>query len=157
MSFSDAFETPVKIHANGHGDIELKKLTTRDYLPWLDELTASQRERETANIPPNTRPDLRVKIVRNIQQQEVTPDELSYVVFTARGTLKVLDLALTKHGISDEAERNKIMDARGPKDNEMIAARVCGLFTTERLNEMYGPLLKAENPPEASGPNPTAA
>lgn len=137
-SFSDTFESPITVTIDGRGEVVLPLLTTRDYLPWLDELTKAKRESDTKSIPAQARPTERFRMLQFINSSEATPEDIAPLIFSGKGAIRILDMALAKAGVKDEAERNRFIDARPHTANEELAARVSGLLSDARLVELFG-------------------
>jgi hypothetical protein len=135
-SFADNFEQPVTITVDGK-ELAVRPLTTRDYLPWLDELTEQKRKREIEHAPPPAKPIDRFKVIRSILAEEVTPDDLVPLIFTAKGTIRIGGMALRKAGM-EESRADAWMDSQSAKANEEFAARVSGLLSQQRLADLYG-------------------
>jgi hypothetical protein len=136
QSFADTFEQPIKLSLNGRGEVTVPLLSVRDYLPWLDELTQAQQARERDLVPPNTKPAERIRILRNVGVQEATPDDIAPLIFTGRGMIRVLEMALRKVGLTDE-EIAKFIDSQSLKDNEKLAVRLSGIYSQRRIAIMY--------------------
>lgn len=156
MGYADSFEVPVTIQLNGD-KLVIHQLTQRDYLPWLDELTTKMRERDTAHVNANVKQqDKKIELLRRIAMAEVIPDELEAEMATARGTIKVIQLAITKtlvkSGKTPEealAAADAFIDSNSVGDNRAFAYRVSGLLTQARIQRALGIL-----PVEPQQPNP---
>lgn len=151
-TFADVFDLPVNLEIDGK-TVAVPLLTTRDYLPWLEQLTAEKRERDTKLIPAGTKPIERFQMMRDIAVREITPDDLGPLVFTAAGTIKVLEKALEKAGL-DKPTIDRFIDSRPAKANEKLAVRLSGLYSATRYAEIYG--LIPPDPETIAGAVPNA-
>lgn len=153
MSYLSTFEAPIVIKISDK-DVSLYPLTQRDYLPWLAELTESQRKLDRGLVPATLKGQERFALLRRIEMSEIVPADLEPIVFTAAGTIKVISMAIAK-ALKDNPDAGKIaeafIDSRSAKANEELAARVSGLFDARRLFTLFPP---DHTPPEDVDQNP---
>ena len=128
-TFAEAFELPYVRVVNGKS-YTLPILSTRDYLPWVQELTESRRKDETARIPQLMAAKDKMATLRNISLLDVTPDDLVPLVETPAGTIRVLEMSGRKAGVP-EGELVAFVDGCSLRTNTKDAFRVSGLVSAE--------------------------
>lgn len=136
-NFLDAFEGPLTLKVNGK-DVDVHPLTTRDLLPWLSNLTEKQKDSDRRLVPKEMKPVDRFRVLRNIEAITKSPDSIAQEVFTADGTIRVLELALKKSGVPDD-QAQKFIDSQPVKLNEYLAVRLCGCYTSRQVADIYFP------------------
>lgn len=142
-SYADTFEQPVVVKIGGK-DITLPVLSQRTLLPWIEEATEKWREAAKKNAPPaNAKENARSRWNTWVDTTEITPPDLSPKVLQVNGTIRVLQLSLTKAGVSIE-DADVYIDSRPAMENTMHACRLSGLYAKEQLEEMF-------SPPKANG------
>lgn len=164
MGYSDSFESPVSVGIDGKS-YNVAPLSQRDYLPWLDELTTKMRERDRGLIPATMKADQRMQILRNIEMTEMIPDDLEAIIFTAKGTIRVLEMALGKammngdpaHNSEVSAKVEQFINTQAAVDNRALMMRVSGLLTRRRIAQLLGipmtdPSDAPPNPPQPAEP-----
>jgi hypothetical protein len=127
------------IHSFGEREVIIPRNTTRLYLPWLAELEEQWRKAGEASIPPNAPLAEQFKFKRAVMLNKPTPSDLKPEVWTAAGALRVLDMALEKAGVSDKAERERLIDSKPHYTIQLLALRVSGLYTEEEIFRMLNP------------------
>lgn len=149
MKYADAVDLPIAVQIGGR-EVLLKPLTQRDYLPWIAEITKARRETDLASIPPTIKAADRFELVRRINMNETTPAEMTAIVYTASGAIRVLEIALSKAGVgSDEAK--SFIDGQSVARNEALAVSVSGLFTQDQITGVQETSRPNVELPTASG------
>jgi hypothetical protein len=165
-TFSDAFERPAVIKIDGQ-DKEIKPLTVRDYLPWCAELVQQYQERNTKLIPTDLKSVDKMKLQSQIAAFEVTPDDIRPLIFRVKGTMRALETAALKAlagkklaDITDDDRKQHLpkveewIDGYTPKEAEIVAVKLSGLFTVEEIVDWY---VERPKKKDAQNPNDQAA
>jgi hypothetical protein len=127
-SYAETFEQPIVVK-HGEKDLTIPLLSQRDYLEWIAELTPLAVERAKKNAPPPT------------------PGDIRPLIFRAKGTERVLMIALKKAGL-DEKDAQAFIDSRSVANNIVLAVHVSGLFRTDEINDLYPDPKAAPDPNE---------
>ncbi len=159
MGYADSFEVPVVIEFEGK-QLALAPLTQRDYLPWLDDLSTIIRERDRAAVAAMKIKDAeRFDMNRRVELSEAIPDDLEPQIVTARGTIRVIELAIAKalkaSGQNGDGTAERIqafIDANSTIDNRALAIRVSGICSRRRIAFLLGLLLPEDKPKDQPSP-----
>jgi hypothetical protein len=145
-SYAETFEQPIVVK-HGEKDLTIPLLSQRDYLEWIAELTPLAVERAKKNAPPPTRAQERSNYMTWADNLEVTPGDIRPLIFRAKGTERVLMIALKKAGL-DEKDAQAFIDSRSVANNIVLAVHVSGLFRTDEINDLYPDPKAAPDPNE---------
>lgn len=146
VGFADAFPPPVVIQLAKGKVTTLSPWTTDDYIPWLSELTADLRKRRMASIPVTATALERWKIATNIEETEMTPDDLMGLLFRPSSSKRIIMGALAKAKVPDE-EAEAYYKSRPARANEMLGILLSGLYTTAQFNDLYRRFMPVTAPP----------
>lgn len=148
MSYSDATEQPLRIQIGGK-TLEVKPLTQRDYLPWLNELTEQGKERDRKLIPPVMKGVERFQLAKRIEMSEMIPADLEPISWTGMGAIKIIQLAIVKAIAGKDAteaaktdalkQADEFIDGNPSHVNQELAARMSGLFNKQYLFNRFPP------------------
>jgi hypothetical protein len=116
---------------------QIQRLHIRDYLPWLEELKRERKAASTKLVPAGMPQIERFKILRNIELEDVSPDDLQMLMYTGAGQIRVIETAITKAKSKEAAD--KIIDGLTAAQAKRIAFELSGLFTAEQLAEIFVP------------------
>jgi hypothetical protein len=142
VNFSQAFEGPVKATIAGQ-EVVFPRLTIADYIDWAAELTAQRRKVAIESIPAALPMAQRAQMVRSINVDEATLDDISPLVYTPAGALKVLTKSLAKAGLDPV-----LVNSLSATDAMRLAMEVSSLF------EVRGETAEGK---KGSDPTPPAA
>lgn len=153
MDFAQTFEGPV-VEAIGGEDVTFPPLLIDDYLPWIGELTARQRQRAEKMIPARATPREEQEMRLAAQSIEIGLETISALIWTVPGSRKVLGISLAKAGIpaDRQAEIHKNVP---PRRLHTLAADVSNLF--ERRKPAAAPKAQPEGDPDPNSYSPAAS
>lgn len=126
-NFADAFDAPFVEMIRGE-QVTFPRLTIRDYKPWASELHGIRKKRGKDLIPAGTPVEQRVQLLRQIEHDVPGLGEISSLVYSIDGAIKVLEMSLAKAGKSKD-EAATIIDRIAPAQLTTLAQKVSGLFT----------------------------
>lgn len=126
MDFAQAAELPIIETVRGT-DIEFPLVKIRDYKPWIAELTKTRITQSLLLIPKDATPIDRFRMARIAQFDKPSMDAIASLVWTDDGSIRVLELSLTKKGFS-KADATEIIDNLPTRRVVSLAVEVSGLF-----------------------------
>ena len=129
MNFSDAMEAPIVEQIDGK-DYTLPLLTVEDYIPWTQELHNARRTLSRQLVHQMQRaPEMeKFRMLRMAEFDEPTLDDIAKLVWTPAGAKRVIDAAMVKAGITDPAERERLMKLIPPRRFTTLAVDLSALF-----------------------------
>lgn len=153
MDFAQTFEGPV-VEAIGGEDVTFPPLLIDDYLPWIGELTARQRQRAEKMIPARATVREEQEMRLAAQSIEVGLETISALIWTVPGSRKVLGLSLAKSGIPADRQA-EIQKNVPPRRLHTLAADVSNLFERRKpAAAVAAPKAQPEGDPDPNSSSP---
>lgn len=136
MASMNESDGDVEVCAAGE-KIHVPRLKIRDYLPWLAELQAERKTHSVKLIPGGLPAIERFKLLRNIEFDQPSPDDIVPLLYTAPGQIRVIETAIVK--AKDKTMADKIIDDLTAAQSKRLAFEISGLFTASQLAEIFIP------------------
>lgn len=150
FGFLDAFFTAIPLPINGKM-YQVAPLGNDDYVEWIKEMTAQIKESRQKIIPPTASAAERWKITANINETEITPNEMIPYIWRVDWMEKICNKALKNAEVPDEDAKKFLK--MPVKMKEMLTAHLSGLFTKTRLENLFRFDMTGSNDlPQKSGP-----
>lgn len=146
-TLSDAFEAPV-IFREGGLDLKLPRLDIDDHAAWIEELHPKLKTERLAKIAGNT-PYAERKALTEAAERKPTIEDIARMLADPPIIKAAVDKALAKSGITDAAERLRIIKRIKVGRLQSLAMDVSGLYDRDFIEQP-----KDEKP--GAGPLPGA-